>query len=95
MSIWKKRGYLFTGDLIYKGTLYAFFESTDPRGYYNSITNLSKLENVSEIYPGHNKIGLNGDFIEKIKLAFNNLKEANLLSHGSGIHEFEEFSIKL
>ena len=33
----EKTGYLFSGDLIYKGTLFANYESTDPEKYLESV----------------------------------------------------------
>ena len=31
------RGYLFTGDLVYLGTLFAYYPSTDPEAYLLSL----------------------------------------------------------
>lgn len=36
------RGYLFTGDLIYKDTLFAYYPSTDPRAYLSSLEKSEK-----------------------------------------------------
>lgn len=44
LCFWEKeRGYLFTGDLIYKGTLFANYPSTDPVAYLNSLEVISAL----------------------------------------------------
>ena len=38
MCFWEEdTGYLFTGDLVYKDTLFAYFPSTDPEAYLNSL----------------------------------------------------------
>lgn len=36
-----ERGYLFTGDLVYKDTLFAYYSSTDPKAYLKSLKNCS------------------------------------------------------
>jgi glyoxylase-like metal-dependent hydrolase (beta-lactamase superfamily II) len=33
-------GYLFTGDLVYKDTLFAYYPSTDPQAYLKSLERL-------------------------------------------------------
>ena len=51
MCFWEKdRGYLFTGDLVYKDTLFAFFPSTDPEAYLNSLKRISSLP-VKHVFP--------------------------------------------
>lgn len=53
MCIWEKdRGYLFTGDLVYKDTLFAYFPSTDPEAYLNSLERISLLP-VKRVFPAH------------------------------------------
>ena len=38
LCFWEEeRGYLFTGDLAYKGMLTAYFPSTDPQAYLQSL----------------------------------------------------------
>ncbi|QTL97543.1 MBL fold metallo-hydrolase [Iocasia frigidifontis] len=91
----KERGYLYTGDLLYKGTLYAFYPSTNPNDYYKSIIKISKLDYVDKILPGHNDIVVNKKLIIEIRQAFEELKEKDLLKHGSGLHEYSSFKIKL
>ena len=39
----RERGYLFTGDLVYEGELYAFYPSTDPEAYLASVEKISAL----------------------------------------------------
>jgi glyoxylase-like metal-dependent hydrolase (beta-lactamase superfamily II) len=44
MCFWEKdRGYLFTGDLVYKDTLFAYYPSTDPEVYLASLEKVSAL----------------------------------------------------
>lgn len=88
-------GYLYTGDLLYKGTLYAFYPGTDPNDYYKSIIKISKLDYVDKILPGHNDINVRKELIIEAKQAFEELKEKDLLKHGSGLHDYNNFKIKL
>ncbi len=38
LCFWEKdKGYLFTGDLVYKDTLFAYYPSTDPEAYLASL----------------------------------------------------------
>ena len=44
MCFWEKeRGYLFTGDLVYKDTLFAYYPSTDPEAYLASLERITAL----------------------------------------------------
>lgn len=45
MCFWEPvRGYLFTGDLVYKeDTLTVFFPSTDPKAYLDSLEKIAEL----------------------------------------------------
>ena len=45
--------------------------------------------------PGHNEIGFEKSFLEAVREAFEELKNNNLLHHGSGLHEYDSFKIKL
>jgi glyoxylase-like metal-dependent hydrolase (beta-lactamase superfamily II) len=91
----EEKGYLYTGDLIYLGTLYAFYPSTNPVHYKQSIEKISHLGNITKILPGHNELKVSNDIVEKIKVAFDFIEKINSLKHGSGIFEFEDFKIQL
>ncbi len=44
LCFWEKdRGYLFTGDLVYKDTLFAYYPSTDPEAYLASLEKVAAL----------------------------------------------------
>lgn len=88
----KERGYLYTGDLVYEGCLYAFFPSTDPYEFMMSIKRVKELE-IKRILPGHHNININKDIIEKIDKAFADIYNAGKLTHGSGIYNHGSFSI--
>ncbi len=91
----KETGYIFTGDLIYKGMLYAFFPSTDPIKYKESIDKLRNLENIQTVLPGHNELIISKDIVIQIGEAFELIERNGLLKHGTGVHKFINFSIKL
>ncbi len=88
-------GYLFVGDLIYQGDLFAFFDSTDPIKYAASVRKITKLKKVKRIFPSHNQNDLPISFAHKVNQAFEELKRRKKLKHGSGIHKFDGFTIKI
>lgn len=89
------RGYLFTGDLLYQGTLYAFYPSTDPVAYAASIARLAKLPFISRLLPGHNELDIPLDLLDQANKALQVLQQAGQLRHGSGLHNFGLLQIKL
>lgn len=89
------KGYLYTGDLIYLGTLFAFYPSTNPVHFKQSVDRISSLSNIKRILPAHNELDVPTDIIWKVKNAFEYIEKNNLLMHGSGNFEFENFNIRL
>lgn len=89
-----KNKYLFTGDLIYEGKLDAYYPTTNPIDFKNSIHKIRKLE-IDKILPAHHKLNINLDIIEKIWLAFKHIETNGNLKQGSGIHEYDGFSIHI
>jgi glyoxylase-like metal-dependent hydrolase (beta-lactamase superfamily II) len=90
-----ERKYLVTGDVLYRGTLYAHYESTDPVDFAHSIDRLCELDRVETILPGHNELGLTRDDLLLTKSAFDAIEHKGALHHGSGLHEFGQISIRL
>ncbi|MEM6379729.1 MAG: MBL fold metallo-hydrolase, partial [Bacteroidota bacterium] len=92
ICIWEAdRGYLFSGDLLYKGTLYLFFESTDPLLFTKSIDRIADLEDVERIFPSHNEPGFSPAIIGRVQSALEILKTKGQLHHGAGLFEFSDF----
>ncbi|WP_333888180.1 hypothetical protein [Clostridium sp.] len=91
----KSRGYLFTGDLVYKGTLFAFYPSTDPIEFSRSVNKIKSLKGINKVLPSHNDLDIDMEFIKKVSDAFKELELKNLLKQGTGIHNFEDFKIRL
>ncbi len=90
----KGKGYLFTGDLIYVGELFAYFPSTDPVAYMNSVKSLLSLS-VNRILPAHHSLDVPLSIIEDIDKAFTELFKRGKLKHGSGTFSYPNFNIKL
>jgi len=85
----EERGYLYTGDLIYKGTLFAFYPTTDPFLFVQSIKKISQIKHITKILPGHNELDLNKEFINELNNAGQELLNKGLAKHGTGIHEYK------
>lgn len=90
-----EKGYLYTGDLIYLGTLYAFYPSTNPLLYQKSIERISQINNLNKVLPGHHDLNVPINMIQKVKVAFDTIEKNNLLKHGSGTFSYPQFKIKL
>lgn len=90
----KDRKYLYTGDLIYKGCLYAFYPSTDPYQYWQSVKKIRELD-TARILPGHNPLDITVDILKETDDAFAWLYLENGLKQGSGIFDFGDFSIHI
>ena len=88
------KGYLYTGDLIYIGELFAFFPSTNPVAYMNSIKRLLPLP-VRRILPAHHDLKIPLSIIKDIDKAFTELYKKGKLKHGSGTFTYPNFGIKL
>lgn len=95
LCFWEpEREYLFSGDLIYKGTLFANYPSTDPEQYLLSLEKVSGLP-VKRLFPGHHSLDISPEIIKEIRDAFWMLKAEGELRHGSGIHRYEGFAVVL
>ena len=88
------RKYLYSGDLIYKGCLDAFYPTTDPKLFYESVKKVHQLV-ISRILPGHHELNILPDFVGKIKDGFQMLEGKGLLVQGSGKYDFKEFQIHI
>ena len=95
MCFWeKKTGYLFTGDLVYKDTLFAYFPSTDPEAYLRSLETVSMLP-VKRVFPGHHTLNIQPEILVRMRDAFLQLKADGSLRHGSGTFEYGDWAVWL
>lgn len=95
MCFWEKdRGYLFTGDLVYKDTLFAYYPSTDPEAYLNSLEKISALP-VKKVFPAHHSLDIHPEILSRMSNAFRQLKKDNKLKHGSGTFDYGDWAVWL
>ncbi len=89
-----ERGYLFSGDLVYRGCLYAFYPTTDPLLFYNSIQRIQGYD-VHRILPGHHALPIPVSLIGDIAAGFEAIAAQGKLQQGSGLFAFEGFQIQI
>lgn len=95
MCFWEEeRGYLFTGDLVYKGMLAAWFPTTDPVAYGQSLEKVSLLP-VKRVFPGHHTLAVEPEILLRMRDGFRQLKATGKLFHGSGTFPYEDWSVRL
>ena len=90
----EKQGYLYTGDLIYEGTLDAFYPSTDPFEFMNSVQKVKQLS-IQRILPAHYNLNIHPELIFDIHEAFSDLNRLGKLVHGGGIYNFNKYNIHI
>lgn len=88
----KERGYLFTGDLVYKDTLFAYYPSTDPKAYLRSIERVAALP-VKKVFPAHHSLDIHPEILIRMRDAFRQLESEGKLHHGSGTFKYKDFAI--
>lgn len=93
ICLWEEEtGYLFTGDLVYKGTLFVNYPSTDPLAYLNSLEKVSKLS-AERIFPAHHSLDIQPEIIKRMHDELRKIDEKGLLHHGSGCFNFGDWEI--
>lgn len=74
MCFWEKeRRYLFTGDLVYKGTLFANYPSTNPEDYLESLEKIAALP-VEKLFPGHHSPDIRLEVVVEMRDVFRSMK---------------------
>lgn len=95
MCFWEKeRGYLFTGDLVYKDTLLAYYPSTDPEAYLASLEKMALLP-AKRVFPAHHSLAIDPQIVESMRDEFRKLAAAGKLHHGSGIFDYGDWAVWL
>ncbi len=95
MCFWEpERGYLFTGDLVYRGTLFADYPSTDPAAYLASLKKIAVLP-AKRVLPGHHTLDMEPELIQRVKDTLSQLEAGGQLRHGSGLHRCGDWAIRL
>lgn len=86
--------FLFTGDLLYEGTIFAFYPSTNPVDLVRSLHKITNFSPINQIYGSHHTLGLSPTIQKEVKYAIQYLIDNNLVQHGTGIHSFQNFNIQ-
>lgn len=95
LCFWEKeREYLFAGDLAYKGTLFAYYPSTDPVAYLASLEKVTALH-AKRVFPAHHALDIQPELLIRMREAFQQLKEDGKLCHGSGMFDYGDWSVWL
>lgn len=87
-------GYLFTGDLVYKDVLFAYYPSTDPEAYLASLEKVAALP-VQIVLPAHHSLDIQPEVLSRMRDAFRQLKAEGKLCHGSGTFDYGDWSVWL
>ena len=90
----KERKYLYSGDLIYAGCLDAFYPTTDPVQFMESVKKVKALP-LKKILPGHHRLNIPVQLVHEIDRGFSEIFSSGKLSQGSGIFEFADFQIHI
>ena len=95
LCFWEaEKGYLFSGDLVYKGTLFANYPSTDPQSYLDSLEKIAVLP-TKHIFPGHHSLDICPEIVMRMRDAFRDLDAKGKLQHGSGTHNYGDWAVML
>lgn len=89
-----ERKYLYAGDLIYSGCLDAFYPTTNPLQFYESIKKIQELE-ITKVLPGHHRLTIPVTIIDDIEKGFEKLSDEGKLLQGNGLYEFKDFQIHI
>jgi len=95
LCFWEtERGYLFTGDLVYKDTLFAYYPSTDPQAYLKSLKRIAALP-VQRVFPAHHSLDIQPEILLRMRDAFQALQKEGKLCHGSGTFDYGDWAVWL
>lgn len=90
----QNRGYLYSGDLVYSGCLDAFYPSTDPQQFLQSVRKIQTFE-INRILPGHHQLDIPVELIDRVEKGFSELSHNGTLKQGNGIFDFGDFQIHI
>ncbi|WP_304508095.1 MBL fold metallo-hydrolase [Anaerotignum sp.] len=95
LCFWEpQRSYLFTGDLVYKDTLFAYYPSTDPQAYLASLEVIAALP-VKRVFPAHHSLDIQPEILNRMRDAFRQLRVEGKLHHGSGTFDYGDWAVWL
>ena len=88
------RGELYTGDLIYLDTLFAYYPSTDPDAYLASLERVAALP-ARRVFPAHHSLEVPPELPARMRDALRQLKREGKLHHGAGVFQYDGWGIWL
>ena len=91
----EEKGYLVTGDILYEGTVYANYPSTDPVALGKSVDKMAKISKVEKLLPGHNRLDIPVEYLEKFHKLCEEIERNREMKHGTGLHQTEGISLLL
>lgn len=95
MCFWEPdRRWLYTGDLVYADILLAYYPSTDPEAYLDSLERIAALQ-AERIFPAHHSLDVKPELVLRMRDALRELKARGELNHGSGVHNYGDWGIWL
>ncbi len=95
LCFWEReRGHVFTGDLIYKDTLFAYYPSTDPEAYLRSLKAIAELPS-ERLFPAHHSLDIRPEIAIRMRDAFRELKAQGKLHHGAGTYRYGDWAVWL
>lgn len=95
LCFWEaERGCLYTGDLVYKDTLFAYYPSTDPQAYLRSLEKVAALP-VRRVFPAHHTLDIQPEILARMRDAFRRLDAGGRLHHGSGTFDYGDWAVWL
>ncbi len=89
-----ERKYLYSGDLVYKGCLDAFYPTTDPQQFYQSVQKIRRYD-ICRILPGHHQLDIPVSLAADIEAGFSQLEQSGKLKQENGIFSFGNFQIHI
>ncbi len=89
-----EREYLYAGDLIYMGSLDAFYPTTDPQLFFQSVRRIQAYK-ISKVLPGHHQLNISASLIHEIEEGFSQLEKEGKLKQGNGKFDFKNFQIHI
>ena len=95
LCFWEaERGYLYTGDLVYKDTLFAYYPSTDPQAYLKSLEKIAAFP-VKKVFPAHHSLKIEPEILDRMCNEFSKLNIEGKLHHGSGTFDYGDWAVWL
>jgi hypothetical protein len=96
MCFWEaETGYLFTGDLVYKDTLFAYYPSTDPKAYLKSLEKDCPHCRQNGFFRHTHTLDIQPEILIRMRDAFRQLDTEGKLHHGSGTFDYDDWAVWL